>query len=53
VHVEVGRHARVDVPEEAQELLVPVPPLALREHLAGADVERREEGRGPVPDVRA
>jgi hypothetical protein len=42
VHVEVRRHARVDALEEAQELLVAVPPLALREHGASRDVERRE-----------
>ena len=51
VHVQCGRHARVDVPEEAEELLVPVPSLALGEHLPRADVERGEEGGRAVPHV--
>jgi hypothetical protein len=37
--------------QEAEELLVAVPPLALGEHLAGADVERREERGRAVPHV--
>jgi hypothetical protein len=51
VHVELPGHARVDVLEEAEELLMAVALLALREHLAGADVERGEERRRAVPDV--
>ena len=44
VDVQVRRHAGVDVPEEAQELLVAVTRLALGEDLAGGDIEGCEQG---------
>jgi uncharacterized membrane protein len=42
---------RVEAAEDGQELLVPVPPVALPDHLPGGDVQGREQGRGAVPDV--
>jgi hypothetical protein len=40
-----------DLLEEAQELLVPVPIEAGIDHLAGGDLQRREQGGGAVPDI--
>jgi len=51
VDLEGGRHARVDVREEREELLMAVPPLALRQDLATLHVEGREARRRAVPDV--
>ena len=47
----MGRHAGVDMPQEGEELLVPVAPLALGEHFSGGDVQGGEQGRGAVADV--
>ena len=49
--VEVRGHIPVDAAQEGQVVLVPVAPFALRVHLAGGDVERREQRRGAVRDV--
>jgi hypothetical protein len=51
VDVERLGDGSLDVAEELQELLVAMPALALREHLARGDVERREQRRGAVMDV--
>ena len=51
VDIEVRGHVGVDVLQEAEELLMTVPSLALGEHLAGGHVEGGEEGGGPVTDV--
>ncbi len=40
-----------DLLEEGEELGVPVPRVALVGHLAGGDLQRREQGGGPVPHV--
>jgi hypothetical protein len=40
-----------DLAQEDQELLVAVPVLAAGGDLAGGDVQRREQGRGPVPAI--
>ena len=47
----LARQGRVDVVEERQELLVPVPPVAPADHLPRRHVQGREQGRGAVPDV--
>ena len=39
--VEMGRHAGVDMPQEGEEFLVPVAPLALGEHFSGGDIESK------------
>jgi hypothetical protein len=44
-------HRGIDVVEELQELLVPVPPVALADDLPGGDVQGGEQGRGSVADV--
>ena len=41
----------LDLLEERQELLVPMPRLERRGDLAGGDVQRREQRRGAVPVV--
>ena len=46
VDIEVGGHVGVDVLEEAQELLVTMPRLALGEDLAGGHVQGGEDGGG-------
>jgi hypothetical protein len=51
VNVQVLRHELLDLPEEAQELLVPVARPALGEHLAGGHVQGGEQGGGAVADV--
>ena len=51
VDIEVRGHVGVDVLEEAEELLMTVPSLALGEHLASGHVEGGEEGGGAVTDV--
>ena len=51
VDVEAGGHAGVDVPEEAQKLLVAMPRLALGDDLAGGHVQGGKDGRGTVTDV--
>jgi len=45
------RNIRLDVSQEAQKLLMPVPSLALRADLAIGDVQRSEQSRGVVSDV--
>ena len=47
--VEVRGYAGVDMPQEGEELLVPA--LALRQHLAGGDIQGGEQGRGAVADI--
>ena len=49
--VQVRRHLLVDQPQEREELLVPVPRLALGDHLAGSDVQGREQCRRAVAQV--
>ena len=51
MHVEVLRDVQFDVPQEAQELLMPVARLALREHLAIGDVQSGKQSGGAVADV--
>lgn len=51
MHGEVRRDIGVQLAEEGEEFLVPMPPFALREDLAGLDVERREQRRGAMPRV--
>ena len=40
--VQVRRHGGLDVAQEVEELLMPMTPLTLAEHLTRGDVERRE-----------
>lgn len=49
--VQVFGDAVVDVPQEGEELLVPVAPLALGEHRTGRHVEGGEQGGGAMADV--
>ncbi len=51
VDVQILWHRLLDLPEEAQELLVPVARHALGEHLAGGHVQGGEQGGGAVADV--
>lgn len=51
VHIESFRDVFIDVVEKLQELLVAVSALALRQNLAGGNVQGGEQGRGAVPDV--
>jgi len=51
VDVQVRRHGLVDVLQELQELLMTVPRLALREHLAGGYVESGEQSGRTITDV--
>jgi len=44
-------HLLVDPPQEAQELLVPVPGLALGDHRTGSHIQRGKQGGGSVADV--
>ena len=46
-----GRDRRLDRIEEAEKLLVPVAGHAAAEHRAVQDVERREQGGRPVPNI--
>ena len=48
MEVEFGVAPFLDGAQEAEELLVPVPGQTLVDDLSGGDVERREQGRGPV-----
>ena len=49
----MGRDAGVDMPQEGEELLVPVALLALGEDFSGGDVEGGEQGCGAVSEGRA
>jgi hypothetical protein len=49
--VQVRRHCDLDVAQEVEELLMPMAPLTLAEHLTRGDVERREQRCGSVADV--
>ncbi len=51
VDVHVRRDVGLDVPQERQELLMPVTRLALRQDVAGGDVECGEQRRGAMPLV--
>ena len=51
VHIEFFRDVFIDVVEKLQELLVAVPFLALRQNLAGGDIQGGEQRRGAVTDV--
>ena len=51
VDVEAGGHAGVDVLEEAQELLMTMPRLALGDDLAGGHVQGGKEVGGAMADV--
>lgn len=51
VHFKSIRDVFIDVVEKLQELLVAVPALALRQNLAGGNVQDGEQRRGAVPDV--
>ena len=51
VNVQILGDIGVEIPQEAQELLVAVPHLALREHLPRGYVQRGEEGGRAVATV--
>ena len=51
VHVEVGGHVRVDPAQEAEELLMSVARLAVRDHRSGSHFEGGEQGGGAVAPV--
>lgn len=51
MEVEFGRDVLIEVAKELEKLLMAVAGLALADHLAGGDLERREEGGGAVADV--
>jgi hypothetical protein len=51
VHVQILEYGLLDLPEEPQELLVPVAGLALGDHLAGGDIQGGEQRGSAVPDV--
>lgn len=51
VHVELRRHAALDVFQELQELRVPMTRQALLDHPSGQRVERREQRRYSIADV--
>jgi hypothetical protein len=51
MHVEIGGHVRLDVGEEAEELLMPVARLALREDIPRLDIQGGDERRDPVARV--
>lgn len=48
MHVELRRNVLVDVAQEAEKLLVPIPTLALREDFAIGHIERGEQRRRAV-----
>src|SRR3989339_1550247 len=51
VHIELLRDILLNVLQELQELLVPMPPLALRDHLATGNVQGGKECRCAMPYV--
>jgi hypothetical protein len=51
VHVQFSRHGFVDTFEKAQEFLMTVSRLALGQYHSRSNVERGEQGCGPVSDV--
>src|SRR5207245_3681512 len=51
MHVELGADFAVDEAEELQELLVTMAGVAMTDHLAAGDIERREETGDPVAFV--
>ena len=51
MHIEIIRDVLVDVVEKLQKLLVAVPALALRQHLARGNVQGSEQRRGAVAAV--
>jgi hypothetical protein len=51
VHVQVLRYGLLDLPEETQELLMPVAGLALCDHLSSGHIQRCKQGGGAVTDV--
>jgi hypothetical protein len=51
MHIEVLRKVRLDVPQEAQELLMPMLCLALGEDATIGDIKRREQRRGAMANV--
>ena len=51
VNLEVFRDTRLDVAQEAQELLVTRPRLALGDHAAVGHVESRRQRRRATPEV--
>jgi len=51
MHVEPGRHRRIDGAQELAELARAMPPVALADHLAALHVQRREQRGGPVAHV--
>ena len=51
IDVQMCRHIFVDQPQEREELLAPVPRLALGDPLAGGDVQGREQSRRAVAQV--
>ncbi len=51
MHVELGRHLRVDGLEEAEELLAPMASMTLADDFASRDVEGGKQGRGAIAAV--
>jgi hypothetical protein len=51
VHVQILGNGFLDLAQEAQEFLVPMPGLALGDHLAGGHIQGREQGGGAVAVV--
>ena len=51
VHVQILGDGLLDLAQEAQEFLVPMPGLALGDHLASGHIQSREQGGGAVADV--
>jgi len=49
--VRLAGQGRVEVIEEGEELLVPVPPVARADYFPRRDVEGSKQGRGAMSDV--
>ncbi len=50
VQIHIFGHLLVDPPQEAQELLLPVPGLAFGDQRTGGDIQRGEQRAGAVAD---
>src|SRR5271166_3435746 len=51
MYIEVLWNVRLDVPQKAQKLLMPMLRLTLREHTAVRNIQRREQGGGAMTDI--
>jgi hypothetical protein len=51
MNVETGRETGVDVVEEPQELLMPVPSVAVADRDSAGHIQGRKQRRNPVPFV--